>query len=219
MRIEWINKKDDNRVVVFFNGWGMDAAAVAHMTAECDLLMCYDYRRLEEAEFPSLIAYREVIIVAWSMGVWAAANSIQRLDVHPIRWIALNGTEHPVDDRWGIPARIYGLTEKGMNEQGRAKFMQRMFGSREEAERFCTGIFVRTLEDVREELSRIRIQSAELTNELTWDVAYVSEGDVIFPPVNQRVWWDKQGIPVKTFPGGHYPFAHFRRWEEIIAPQ
>ena len=46
MRIEWLNKKGSDRVIVFFHGWGMDAAGVSHLQMEDDVLMCYDYRSL-----------------------------------------------------------------------------------------------------------------------------------------------------------------------------
>lgn len=51
MRIEWLNKKGSGRVIVFFHGWGMDAAGVSHLQMEDDVLMCYDYRSLDFA-FP-----------------------------------------------------------------------------------------------------------------------------------------------------------------------
>ena len=57
MRIEWLNKKGSDRVIVFFHGWGMDAASVSHLQIEDDVLMCYDYRSLDFA-FPDLGYYR-----------------------------------------------------------------------------------------------------------------------------------------------------------------
>ena len=53
MRIEWLNKKGSGRVIVFFHGWGMDAAGVSHLQMEDDVLMCYDYRSLD-FDFPDL---------------------------------------------------------------------------------------------------------------------------------------------------------------------
>ena len=125
MRIEWLNKKGSDRVIVFFHGWGMDAAGVSHLQMEDDVLMCYDYRSLDFA-FPDLGYYRCIYVVAWSMGVWAADRVISRLEMKPERCVALNGTTRPVDDEYGIPVKIYELTEKGMNERGREKFFLRM---------------------------------------------------------------------------------------------
>ena len=50
----------------------------------------------------------------------------------PERCVALNGTTRPVDDEYGIPVKIYELTEKGMNERGREKFFLRMLDGADE---------------------------------------------------------------------------------------
>ena len=131
MRIEWLNKKGSGRVIVFFHGWGMDAAGVSHLQMEDDVLMCYDYRSLD-FDFPDLGHYRCIYVVAWSMGVWAADRVISRLEMKPERCVALNGTTRPVDDEYGIPVKIYELTEKGMNERGREKFFLRMLDGADE---------------------------------------------------------------------------------------
>ena len=34
MRIEWLNKKNTGRVIVFFTGWGMDGKAVQHIKGD-----------------------------------------------------------------------------------------------------------------------------------------------------------------------------------------
>lgn len=127
MQIEWLKKQGSGRVLLFFNGWGMDAGAVAHLACDGDMLAVCDYRDLEQGRPEGLEAYAEVDVVAWSMGVWAAANVLPAWGIVSHRLVALNGTEHPVDDRWGIPVRIYRLTELGMNEEGRRKFTGRMF--------------------------------------------------------------------------------------------
>lgn len=111
MRIEWLNKKGSGRVIVFFHGWGMDAAGVSHLQMEDDVLMCYDYRSLD-FDFPDLGHYRCIYVVAWSMGVWAADRVISRLEMKPERCVALNGTTRPVDDEYGIPVKFMSLQKK-----------------------------------------------------------------------------------------------------------
>ena len=66
MRIEWLNKKGSGRVIVFFHGWGMDAAGVSHLQMEDDVLMCYDYRSLD-FDFPDLGITAAFM---WSPGRW-----------------------------------------------------------------------------------------------------------------------------------------------------
>ena len=214
MRIEWLNKTGNGRVILFFNGWGMDGQAVKHLKCPSDVLMFYDYRSLELETLPDLNAYREIAVVAWSMGVWAAAQFLSTRNIRPLKRVALNGTERPVDDRYGIPVRVYALTEKGMTEKGREKFIARMLDGR--AEHPVTDFTHRPLGEVCEELSRIREESAVLQSVLEWDKVYVSEQDVIFPVSGQQAWWAERGAEIRMLPGGHFPFYHFESWEEIV---
>lgn len=216
MRIEWLNKKGGRLVAVFFNGWGMDARAVAHLTTEMDVVMCYDYRDINELAFPSFKEYEEVYVVAWSMGVWVASNLVPRMMLQPSKLIALNGTERPVNDEYGIPVKIYELTERGMSEKGRAKFLQRMLDGVEEWKRFERNKPERAIEEVCEELTAIRIQSTAMHDELQWDKVYISDKDVIFPMLNQQNWWQERCKDIQIISGGHYPFYQFTTWEEII---
>lgn len=211
--MEWLNKAGDGRVILFFNGWGMDSRVVKHLKCRSDVVMFYDYRTLELETFPDLDAYREIDVVAWSMGVWAAAQFLSLRNIRPLRRVALNGTERPVDDRFGIPVRVYGLTEKGMNEKGREKFVARMLNRPEVPVTDVTG---RPLGEVCEELRRIRESSADWQCLLGWDKAYISEQDVIFPVSGQRAWWSGRCPEIRMLPGGHFPFYHFESWEEII---
>lgn len=216
MRIEWLNKKSGDLVVVFFNGWGMDGRAVSHLKTEMDVVMCYDYRDINDVIFPSLRAYKEVYIVAWSMGVWAASNLLSKMNLQPLKLVCLNGTERPVNDEHGIPVKIYQLTEKGMTEKGREKFLRRMLDGVEESKQFEQNRPQRLIEEVCEELTAIRMQSASMQNELKWDKIYISDKDVIFPMVNQQNWWQERCNDIQIISGGHYPFYQFKSWEEII---
>lgn len=216
MRIEWLRKKESDRVIIFFNGWGMDPGVVAHLEGEVDVVVCGDYRHLNAEVFPELDHYRKIYVVAWSMGVWAAANTLPVFHVKPERLIALNGTERPIDDKYGIPERVYLLTEKGMNEKGREKFISRMLNGADERMRFAGCFPQRLYVEVCEELVEIRIHSTGYQNELKWDKIYISEKDVIFPVTAQQNWWQGKGVEIHYLSGGHYPFYQFRRWEEII---
>ena len=46
MQIEWIKGSDRRRLLLFFNGWGMEAQAVAHLQGEADVAILSDYRTL-----------------------------------------------------------------------------------------------------------------------------------------------------------------------------
>ena len=218
MRIEWLKREAKGRLLIFFHGWGMDARAVQHLHGECDIAVVCDYRNLtvDVKLLEELKQYRHIDVVAWSMGVWAAANVLPLCEIHPVRLVALNGTERPVDNSYGIPERIYRLTERGMNAEGRDKFMSRMFVNDEERRRFQACRPQRDLQEVCDELILIREQSAGLQHTLDWNRVYVSSGDVIFVPAQQMAWWQNRVKEIVPLEGGHYPFYHFESWEQIL---
>ena len=215
MRIEWLAKKGAGQVIVFFNGWGMDASAVSHLGTDADVVMFYDYRVLSYDNLPDLRNYREIYIIAWSMGVWAASCVVPHLKIQPRLAVALNGTERPVDDRYGIPVKIYRLTAKGMNTRGREKFFSRMVVTEEEKQFLKGHLPERELEEQCEELVLIEKQCRWSGKSYSWTKIYVSEKDVIFPVENQLNWWEGK-VPVIFLAGGHYPFAAFKNWEDIL---
>lgn len=153
--------------------------------------------------------------MAWSMGVWAAANILPEWGIQLGHLVAFNGTERPVDNRWGIPSPVYLLTEKRMNEKGREKFFSRMFTCQKEQEEFFSCRPERELAGQIQELQAIRTQCEKYQHTLEWERAYVSEKDLIFPVENQQNWWEKRGIPTESLPTAHYPFYFFRTWEDI----
>ncbi|MDR0983357.1 MAG: DUF452 family protein [Culturomica sp.] len=206
MKTEWLSKKSSDTLLLFYNGWGMDKNVLNHFNFDCDVLMFYDYRSLSVGDLPDFSAYTTIRLLAWSMGVWAAANTLHLFDVEPEYAVAVNGSELPVDDSFGIPEKIYLLTEKGMDNRGRDKFLSRMFDSVEDRERFFTdNMPARELSEQIEELTQIRIASALNHNSIHWDKALISVNDRIFPSENLFNYWNEK-TNVITLQSGHYPF-------------
>lgn len=216
MRIDWIKQSGSGVLLVFFNGWGMDVQAIPHLSTKYDLVVCSDYRSLgTEGDNICFSAYHTVYVVAWSMGVWAAANMLPRWQVQPAKSIALNGTELPIDNQYGIPVRSYELTKRGMTEQSREKFFARMFVNEVEYELFSVNKPQRILTEQIEELWFIHSLSTEHKNCINWNKVFISEKDLIFPSENQLRWWQNK-TSVTFLPGGHYPFYSFRSWDELL---
>ena len=185
MKRKWITKEGNRVLTLFFCGWGMDEHTVQHVRGMGDLLLFYDYRDISGEDAPEVEGYESVRVVAWSMGVWAASVLLSRWNIPVSCRVAINGTERPVDEHYGIHPKIYLLTERGMTEQGRDKFFARMFSGKEEMERFKENRPCRAIDEQRDELRLIREQSAREMPEMHWERVYVSEGDVIFPVENQ----------------------------------
>lgn len=214
MRRAWVKRKGNGGVILFFCGWGMDERAVQHLAGEDDLLVFHDYRDISREEMPPLETYGRVRVIAWSMGVWAASVLLNRWNIPVWESVAINGTERPVDEHYGIDPRVYLLTERGLTEAGRDKFFARMLPRKDELERFEANRPRRELDEQREELRLIREQSVVLKPEWNWNRAYVSMGDVIFPIENQRKWWNGRCVVIEL-KGGHYPFYELDNWEKI----
>ena len=132
MKYKWLNKGVNNsKLILFFNGWGMDENVVKHLDCEnYDVLMFYDYNTLDvDFDFNLLNIYHEKNIIAWSMGVMVGSILVPTLalTLGEGRFIAINGTLKPIDAKFGIHPKIYDLTIKGFNEKGRDRFISSMF--------------------------------------------------------------------------------------------
>ena len=81
MRYKWLNKEGNNKLILFFNGWGMDECVVKHLNCEdYDVLMFYDYNTLDsDFDFNSLNIYTEKNLIAWSMGVMVGGKYLDKL--------------------------------------------------------------------------------------------------------------------------------------------
>jgi len=84
MKCEWLYRQHRERLILFCNGWGMDATPFQPLTAtDVDVLMLFDYHDLRPVDgernnpAPDLDLddlfrrYSHISLIAWSMGVWA----------------------------------------------------------------------------------------------------------------------------------------------------
>jgi len=209
MKYSWLNRKQNDKLIIFFNGWGMDEKSVSRLDCgDFDVISFHDYRNLE-AEWPELGTYKSKFLAAWSMGVFVASLFRERLEDTCVK-IALNGTQKPVDDEFGIPSAVYDLTVKNFNELSCKKFVKRMF-----AGDVLPVLSGRTPEELRQELISIRDYSG--AGYLPFDKVFISGSDKIVPPKNQLGFWQASGcVSIKNLQGGHYPFVNFKKWNDIL---
>lgn len=157
MKQHFLIQQNHKRLLLFFAGWGMDARPFcSFQPKDCDWMICYDYR---SAEFnvEALANYSEIIVIGWSMGVWVASEVMQLHPELPIKGsLAINGTPYPIDDQKGIPSAIYEGTLEGLNDNTLQKFQRRMCGSNTEYQTFQQTAPQRPIEELKEELIKIR---------------------------------------------------------------
>ena len=204
MKYKWLNQKNNQKLIIFFNGWGMDECVVNHLLPEdYDVLMFYDYNSLEtDFDFDCLNKYNERFLTAWSMGVMTATL----FDIDYLSKTAINGTLKPIDDKFGIPKRIYELTLKWFSPKGADRFIKSMYAENSE--------YIippkREFENQKSELEALT--HYEANQEFKYDRVIISTEDKIIPTKNQCAFWGRE----PNMESGHAPFNNFKKWSELL---
>lgn len=213
MKHKWLNKKNNQKLILFFNGWGMDECVVKHLDPEdYDVLMFYNYNTLEtDFDFESLNIYPEKNIIAWSMGVMVSAYLTPSLAL-PLgegKCTAINGTLKPINEEYGIHPKIYDLTIKGFNEKGRKRFIDSMFNE----ESTPHPIPLPEEREICEQHSElIALKNYQADETFKYNRVLISDNDKIIPTKSQVAFW---GIE-PNLKSGHCPFFNFTKWSELL---
>ncbi|MBQ7764812.1 DUF452 family protein [bacterium] len=208
MKFKWLYKNNNSKIILFFNGWGMDDGVVKHLNPEdYDVLMFYDYSTLDtDFNFESLNIYLEKNLIAWSMGVMIGSclASSLALSHREGKKVAINGTLKPIDAKFGIHPKIYDLTIKGFDEKGREKFISSMFDKKFE---------INCQREISEQLSElIALKNYQADESFKYNKILISDNDKIIPTKSQVAFWGKE----PNLKGGHCPFFNFTKWSELL---
>jgi len=235
----WIRKEGGDRLLVFLNGWGMDGRLFdqAPVPAGWDVVMFHNYVDIGPAADVTE-SYDHVVMVAWSMGVWAAGGAFRHLADRIDRSVAINGTACPIHDRYGIPPAFYSATEENYSAGTRESFYRRMCHTGDRLRRFLAAQPLRSIEDQARELTAIRERaedsgSAEpcppvahtthggrdsvepfADHAYPFDEAIIGAQDRIMRARNQQRFWEGKAT-CRTIDMPHYPFFDIT-WEEIL---
>lgn len=213
--------RSERGVVVFAAGWAGSDELVRHLALPqgYDLLCLFDYRSFpsvtEACELYAQIApYRHKYLIAWSFGVWAAERIFGEADWVWDGAVAVNGTPLPVHDAYGIPVRAFAVTVRSIEGAGTGRFLERMCGTQEVLREYYKHRSTRGLEEIGEELRRLRDGAAETAETVSvphagfWTGAVAGTEDAIFPPENMMRYWTEAGVRVTAGEGmPHYPLA------------
>ncbi len=205
MKFKFLNSGTSPRLILIFAGWGMDWKPFATTGREgYDTAAVWDYRDLSSPWIGNIAKYDEIVVMAWSFGVPAAADFLTRNPQLPVTArIAINGTMHPVDDTMGIPQVIFKGTLDSLDDRNLMKFHRRMCGSGAAYRLFAENLPDRGIDELRDELRAIASRQIPVT--FTWDKAIISDSDLIIPPVNQQCAWSGEAYMTLTTPGPHLP--------------
>lgn len=204
MKYTWLNKTDTDKIIIFFNGWGMDSKVVSHLDCQdYNVITFYDYNDLEGFDKKEFERYSQKHLISWSMGVMTATLfDFGKLNSA----VAICGTPKAIDDKYGIPERIYNLTIRGFSEDSSKKFMERMFLNPPERDFFPD----RTFENKLSELKKLLTYKAN--PDFCYTKAIVADSDKIFPTKNQTNYWKNPTV----IHCGHCPFMLYSNWTELL---
>lgn len=221
MQAVWITRSasptQQQGVIVFAAGWAGSDELVRHLVLpeRYDLLCLFDYRTLPDAtEVGKLYAqtapYHRKHLIAWSFGVWAAAQISGDSPLHWDTATAINGTPVPIHDTYGIPKRAFAVTVRSIGGAGTLKFLERMCGTPEILREYYKHRSTRALEEIYDELLRLQEMSlarpADNPAPNLWTAAIIGQKDAIFPPENMTAYWNAAKVPVTLHAEmPHYP--------------
>ena len=210
MRTVWkINGGE--KLLLIFSGWAMDEHPTSIIEAnDADVCTCFDYQSLETADLERWAQYPEINLIAWSTGVWAAEQVLGNSSLKLNQAIAVNGTPTTVHDETGIPSAVFQATYDHLNATSFAKFNRRMLGSSEAFNAFQSIASKRDLENQKQELGTILDVNFEKipTGLISWDKAIIAVNDAIFPPSNQRRYWEGK-TEIEEIEAGHFVFYNY----------
>ena len=199
------------RLILFFNGWGMDESVVENIKSSKDIEIKIINFPYEIKDLESSI-YHEVIMVGWSFGCyyltkWVLENR-KKIDFSKVKKIvAINGNGEIIG-KYGITPKIFEFTLSTLTPDSLIKFYQNM----EIDERFT--IPEKEFEDIFEELEYFKNNYIPLEN--IFDEIIIGKRDKVVPAIRQKKYCEDKNIEYKELEIGHYPFDFIKSWSDLI---
>lgn len=204
MKQVFIIKENNPKLLIFFAGWAADETPFKqYRPKDMDYMICYDYRTLD-FDASILDNYRQVNVVAWSMGVWAASIVLKNVSQKNLFCIAFNGSMVPISNFYGIPEETFRNTLLNLTPASLQKFMRRMCKDSDAFKAFLDITPRRDFNEIKEELELIEKKFTEIQkitidknhnyiysdedpdedNDFYYDYVFIGKNDRIFPEEN-----------------------------------
>ena len=222
MKQKWINRTGSDKIVVFFNGWGLDENPFLKMDTEgYDLLMYYQYDNLDcPGLFRDYYNYQKAAYIGYSFGAASMVrhlNNIIGLNPGDCRfdYFAVNGTLAPINDIFGIRKDIFEKTLADMKKTGIEAFYKNLFDDKDDFNEFMDLKPMRDFEGQVKELESLSEEFSENiinSNACLIQKALISEKDRIFNSRSQHAYWESVNVPVVGIKGGHFPYFRWNSW-------
>ena len=212
-------REKNNKLVILFGGWGSDENVFTPgCNDEFDFILFYNYSADEALVLPETKTYKKIILIGWSLGVWAAEYLLPKIGIVPDVTIAVNGTPVPANDGFGIPLKVFEGTLNNITEENMEKFYFRMFGDKRTYEANLDRIPHRSVKSLHDELRWLYNRIMEQPEPgFRWDYAVASEVDRVFPSENVISYWKKEkSTKLIIVPLPHYFFHKWNSYSDFI---
>ncbi len=181
------------------------------------MLILFDYSDMDlMLDTQTLLAsYKKVVLVGWSMGVWAGQRLFGEWKSRFTATIAVNGTLSPVDDIKGIPLPVFDQMAREYSKTAQLTFYRLMCREKSILSVFLANRPKRSLENQQIELLSLldKVNNLDVETSL-YDTIVISENDFIMPTKNQYYFWKKKQI--HSLNGYHFPFYKWTSWDEMV---
>lgn len=216
----YIRRREKNtELVVFYGGWGSDENVYVPLcNDDFDFILFYNYSADDPLILPETKKYNRIILIALSLGVWAAEYLLPKTGIKPDLAIAVNGTPLPSDDRYGIPVKIIEGTLNNITGDNVSKFYLRMFGSKKVFRANEGRIPRRSLKSLHDELRWLYNRIMEQKEPgFKWDYAITSASDRVYPSERLEAYWQTQHNTRHIIvPLPHYFFHKWNSFTEFV---
>lgn len=193
------------KLILFFNGWGMDKKVVENVVVP-------DGYEIEVINFPysvniNLDRYDEIVPIGWSFGCYYLTKWISSYGNSKInKIIAINGNGEIIG-KYGITPKIFDFTLNTLTPDSLLKFYNNMGID----ENFKNPN--RSFQEVKKELEFFKENYTPLKNIFTNIV--IGKNDKIVSGNRQIKYCQEKSIPYTELDMGHYPFDNIRTWSEL----
>lgn len=208
MKINFINNKNKDDLILFFAGFAQDKDLLSNIKTNKSLALIYDYTNLDFV-LEDLYNFKNIYLVAWSMGV-CVANYIFNKDIKLQEKlqdsIAINGTNLAIDDKYGIAINIYRGTLNNLDDTSFNIFLRRMCKDEAHFNDYLKIKTKRSIASLKEELSVLETFYTSILNKdlNIYKKAYLGKLDSIFSYRSQNRYWNLTNIKTEVVPITHY---------------
>ena len=210
---------DGGTAVLYFMGWSEPHSLARRMELpeEWTLFSVGDYRG-ELPQWPDMLPFSRLYLVAWSMGVWAA-EYFHNCYPTPSLAVAINGTPSLISDRYGIKGVDYQRMAAGLDVESYHHFVRQMCLSEVTAAHFLSLPDHRGIAAAREELRWVADLGGSIAEcAVPWTQAIVCDHDLVIPSGGQCRFWSDRSIPIEELPAAPHLIlgTYLKSWRELL---